>query len=161
MRTKLNKASYNKQGSTIFAIIFALIAILGIMSILTPPSVPEPEEPSQIINTRSNYSGYLSRVVIVTLTMIVILVVGLKMYQKNNKRGGKNSLGINILGRHYINNKQYLLKVLVEDKYLLLGVSESTINFITELEDSTDMGSSSDTSFGSIIDLETKEETKV
>jgi flagellar biogenesis protein FliO len=131
------------------------------MSILTPESAPVPEEPSQVINTRSDYSGYLFRVVMVTLTMIVGLVIGLRIYQKKMKLSGKNNLELSILGRHYINGKQYLLKVLVEDRYLLLGVSDSSINFITELEDPDDNDSTSDTSFGSILDLETKEETRV
>ena len=104
---------------------------MGFMSILTPESAPEPEEPSQIINTRSTYSGYLFRIIIVTLTLVVGLVVGLKIYQRKVHHNGKNNLDISMLGRHYINSKQYLLKVMVEDRYLLLGVSDSAINFIT------------------------------
>ncbi|MCF6238378.1 MAG: hypothetical protein L3J79_06150, partial [Candidatus Marinimicrobia bacterium] len=82
MRPRLTKTTYSKQGTAIFAVIFAMIAILGMMSILTPDKIEEPDEVSQVITTRSNYSGYLMRVVVVTLTMMVVLRVGLRIYRK-------------------------------------------------------------------------------
>ncbi len=158
MIPKRRKQIYNKQGTTLFAIIFALIAILGFVSILSPEPSKTPE-PAETFQTRSTYSGYLFRVVIVTLTMIVVLIVGLSVYKKQIKSKSKSNLTLNIIGRHYINDKQSLIKVHVEGKYLLLGVSETSINYITELErPGDDLEEQED--FGSILDLETRKETK-
>ncbi len=155
----LQKATYSKQTTKIFIIIFGLMAILGLISIMTPASSEAPAE-IEPLHTSSTYSGYLLRVVVVTFTMIVLLIVGLKVYSGQMKLKGKNNLRLNILGRHYLNQKQYLLKVNIEDRNLLLSVSESNINFITELESPAD-DETDEPSFGTILDLETNKETRV
>jgi len=157
----IKKATYSKQATTLFALIFALMAILGLVSIMSPNSADEIVTPSQTIPVTNTYTGYLLRVVVVTLTMIVLLIIALKIYQKQMKLKGKNNLVLNIQGRHYINEKQYLLKVNIEGKYLLLGVSESSINFISELDAPVDDPDSDTNSFGTILDLETNKATKI
>lgn len=115
---------------------------------------------SEVLQTRSTYSGYLLRIVIVTLALIVVILTGLRIYQKQIKLKGKNNLNVTMMGRHYINDKQYLLKVFIEDRNILLGVSDSAINFITELEAPADDVEDEDASFGTILDLETNKATK-
>ena len=160
MRPALKKGSYSKQGTTIFAIIFALMAILGLMSIMSPDTAEEASS-TETLHTPNTYTGYLLRVVVVTITMIVVLIVGLKIYNKQMKLKGKNSLNLNVMGRHYINDKQYLLKVNIEDRNLLLGVTESNISLITELESMVEDDDQEAASFGTILDLETNKETRV
>jgi len=161
MSPKLNKISQKKYGSTLFAIIFGMIAVLGFMSILSPtPDVVTPET-ADGFNSQGTYTGYLFKIVAVTLTMIVVLIVGLRIYKKQLSVTGTKNFSIHILGKHYINNKQYLLKVFVEDKYMLLGVSDSSINFISELDGPAEGSDGESKNFGTILDLETNQESKV
>lgn len=145
----------SKQANFLFIAIFAIIAVLGFVSILSPSSSSTVEAEDQPLQTRSTYSGYLFRVVAVTLAMVVFLIVGLRIYRKQIQLQGKNSINLDLLGRYYINDKQYLLKVAIDDRNLLLGVSENSINMITELDlGDDDQGES----FGRILDLETNQE---
>lgn len=148
------------QGTKIFVVIFALITILGFVSILSPDPKADPPAPAteQALQPSSTYSGYLFRVVAVTLLLIVFLVIGLRLYRKQILLKGKNSLNMNLLGRYYINDKQYLLKVSIDDRNLLLGVSDSSINLITELDMDEAEAEISDRPFGTILDLETNKE---
>ncbi len=160
MKPKLKKAVYSKQGTNLFAIIFALMAILGFISILSPEVAEQVPASEEAFSSRTIYSGYLLRVVIVTVTMIVILIVGLKFYKKRMKISGKDNLNMNVLGRHYISDKQYLLKVMIEDKYLLLGISESNISYLTQLAGPVDDPDEKTATFGTILDLETDKASK-
>ena len=154
------KTISGKQGRFLFLVIFALITILGFVSIISPdkPMTTPTENSEKTLDTRGTYSGYLFRVVAVTVALVVFLIVGLRIYRKQIQLHGKNSINMNMLGRYYINDKQYLLKVAIEDRNLLLGVSESSINLITELDlDDVDPDEPK-TPFGTILDLETKQE---
>ena len=150
----------NKRATAIFALLFALIAILGLVSIITPQPGTDTGDQEAPLKTRSTYSGYLFRVVAVTITLVVFLVVGLRVYRKQVMLRGKNSLSINLLGRYYINDRQYLLKVAIDDRNLLLGVSEGSISLITEL-DAEAAEAPEKRSFGRILDLENNKETQV
>ncbi len=166
MIPKTSKKTYNKKASNIFVVIFALMAILGMISTMSPDTVEGDMEPgsTESLQTRSTYSGYLLRIMVVTVTMVIILIVGLKIYNKQMRLKGKNNLSVTMLGRHYINDKQYLLKVFIEDRHLLLSVSDANINFLTELEapgDEEEEEAEKDQSFGTILDLETNKESKV
>ncbi len=160
MKASLTKATYSKQATTIFAVIFALMAILGFMSIMTPESGGDSGIATETLPIRTNYSGYLLRVVVVTVTMIVVLIFGLQIYKKQIKLKGKNNLTVNFQGRHYLNDKQYLLKLEIEGKQILLGVSETSINFLTELKPDEDMDETNP-SFGTVMDLETNKGQRV
>lgn len=166
MKPRLSKVTYNKQATTIFALLFAAMAIMGFVSILTPQGEPTSQalqvtaDAPQQVPMHNTYSGYLLRVVVVTLVMIVVLIMGLRLYNKQLKLKGKNNLDLIPLGKHYLNDKQYLLKVKVEDRNILLGVSETSINFITEL-DGDDDPEIDKPSFGTVLDLETNQETKL
>ncbi len=161
MKSSLKRQPAKKQGSTLFAIIFGIIAILGLMSILSPSPDAVTSDSVDGFGSRGTYTGYLFKVVAVTITMVIILIVGLRIYKKQLGVKGKNNLNLSVLGRHYINDKQYLLKVSVEDKYMLLGVSDSNINYITELSGPSDEDDDEQASFGTILDLETNEERPV
>ena len=49
---------------------------------------------------------------------------------------GNPAENIEVLGKHYINTKQHLLIIRIDKRKMVLGVSDSSINFLTELETS-------------------------
>ena len=151
------------QATTLFIILFALIAILGFTSILSPgdgdgADIQTVEGEPQLPTPSTAYSSYLMKVMAVTFLMIAALIVGLRVYRKQMHLRGKNNLKLNVLGKFYLNDKQYLMKVNIDDRDLLLGVSEQSINLITELSMDAEP---EDPSFGHILDLETKESRPV
>jgi len=151
----------SKQATYLFAMIFALIAIAGFVSLVSPGTPEAPAAGSETLPTNSKYSGYLFRVVAVTSALVVFLIVGLRIYRKQIQLSGKNNINLNLLGRYYLNDKQYLLKVTIDDRNLLLGVSDSSINLITELDLDRNDDSDEPTPFGRVLDLETNKETQV
>ncbi len=155
------KAVYSKQVTNVFALLFAIIAILGFISIFTPDHSENNATITENLKPQNTYSSYLLKVAVVTITMIVMLVLGLRVYKKQIRLKAKNSLVVDILGRHYISDKQYLLKVDVEDKYLLLGVSDTSINCLAELDKPKELDDEDGSSFGTVLDLETKKTVQV
>lgn len=155
------KAIYSKQVTNIFALIFAVIAILGFISIFSPDHSENDAPIAENLKPQNTYSSYLLKVVVVTITMIVMLVLGLRVYKKQTRLKAKNSLLVDVLGRHYINDKQYLLKIEVEDKYLLLGVSDTSINCLVELDKPKQLADEDESSFGTVLDLETNKAAQV
>lgn len=81
---------------------------------------------------RPNYPEMIVRVTILTLIASLMAYFFIKYYRKKIDPLGTAS-NIEILGKHYINSKQHLLLIRVEDRKLMLGVSDSSINYITEL----------------------------
>ena len=55
-------------------------------------------------------------------------------YYKNKIQPLNATANIEVLGKHYINTKQHLLIVRIDKRKMVLGVSDSSINFLTELE---------------------------
>jgi len=157
MSFTLKKSVYSKQSTLIFALIFAAIAILGFASLISPAASTKIAAPNEAVSSQGTYSGYLTRVVIVTFTMVVVLIIGLRIYKQQMVLKGKNNLAVTIMGRHYINDKQYLLKVNIESKNMLLGITESNITFLTELQHSE--AEADESSFGSVLDLKTNKES--
>ena len=77
-------------------------------------------------------TGYLFKVIFVTIFIIVVLIIGTKWYSKFNKMIGSPSF-IKILSKQHIGNKQFLMLIAVENKKILVGVTESSINHITDM----------------------------
>ncbi len=126
------------KGSPILALLFALITLMGVWSIFTPekPAL-DPEiqvssmEPQSL--TDPSYGEYLIRIGLVTVALIVILIVGGRILQRRGTRLGNADLGIRILGRRYVSQKHFFLKIVVEDRVLLLGAGDQGLQLITEL----------------------------
>lgn len=77
-------------------------------------------------------SGYLLKVILVTIFIIAILILGAKWFGKLNKFSG-NPAFIKILSKQNIGPKQFLLLIVLEKKKLLLGVTENSINHIADM----------------------------
>lgn len=122
----------SKGGNYALAALFGLIFLLGIWSVLSPEPtvVDDGDSPA---NSPSSYGGYLLRVMLITLALIAVLIVVARVAKKQNMLAQTTDLKMRILGKRYISPKQYFMKVMIDDRYLLLGVSEQSINLITEL----------------------------
>lgn len=110
-------------------------------------------------------TGYLLKVILVTIFIIGILIVGAKWYGKLNKFAGNPSF-IKILSKQSIGPKQYLLLIAIEKKKLLLGITENTINHIADMgeyneSDDVQYNTISDTtSFSSVLNYFRKDKNE-
>ncbi len=101
------------------------------------PALTEETLDSNTSITRPNYPEMIVRVTILTSIASLMAYFFIKYYRKKIDPLGTAS-NIEILGKHYINSKQHLLLIKVEDRKLMLGVSDSSINYITELSNKTE-----------------------
>ncbi len=86
-------------------------------------------------NTRPNYPTLIVRVTLLTAIAGLCTYVFVRYY-KNKIQPLNATANIEVLGKHYINTKQHLLIVRIDKRKMVLGVSDSSINFLTELEPS-------------------------
>ena len=82
---------------------------------------------------RPDYPTLIIRVTLLTAIAGLCTFIFVKYY-KNKIQPLNASANIEILGKHYINTKQHLLIVKIDKRKMVLGVSDSSINFLTELE---------------------------
>ncbi len=89
------------------------------------------------VPARPDLGGYLLKVVLVTLFIIVLIIVGARWYGKfTNFNPGSSQ--IRILAKHNVGPKQLLLMIRIERKKLLIGVTENSINLLSDLGESDD-----------------------
>ena len=88
-------------------------------------------------NTRPNYPTLIVRVTLLTAIAGLCTFVFVKYY-RNKIQPLNASANIEILGKHYINTKQHLLIVRIDKRKMVLGVSDNSINFLTELDSSNE-----------------------
>jgi len=86
-------------------------------------------------NSRPNYPTLIVRVTLLTAIAGLCTYVFVRYY-KNKIQPLNATANIEVLGKHYINTKQHLLIVRIDKRKMVLGVSDSSINFLTELEPS-------------------------
>ncbi|MDP8237473.1 MAG: flagellar biosynthetic protein FliO [Candidatus Hatepunaea meridiana] len=147
---KFRSQNAPKRGSLGVAMIFIAIAVIGVMLTISSPSKKqkssEIEKPSletvQPLETvqhnqikKSNYSSYLLRVILITAAIIAVILVGSRLYRKQMRLGDSNKVNISILGRQYISPKHSLIMVRVTGRRFLLGITDSSVNLISEFED--------------------------
>ena len=89
-------------------------------------------EPNENKN-RPDYPTLIIRVTLLTAIAGLCTFIFVKYY-KNKIQPLNASANIEILGKHYINTKQHLLIVKIDKRKMVLGVSDSSINFLTELD---------------------------
>jgi flagellar biogenesis protein FliO len=89
-------------------------------------SVQTSETPS------TSMTGYLLKVIFVTIFIIAVLIIGAKWFGKINKISGNTSF-IKILSRQHVGPKQFLMMVAVEKKKILIGVTENSINHVMDM----------------------------
>jgi len=133
-----------KRGSLGVALIFILIAIIGMILVYTKPdyqkskSAPVPEVESEQI--QKNYpkpalGSYLIRTVVVTGAIIVLIIIGAKVYRRRLKNDLPFRFQLKVVGRKYLSPKQYLTIIKTGQRHLLLGVTDNSIQLLTELQD--------------------------
>ena len=88
-------------------------------------------------NSRPNYPTLIVRVTLLTAIAGLCTYVFVKYY-RNKIQPLNSSANIEVLGKHYINTKQHLLIVRIDKRKMVLGVSDSSINFLTELDSSNE-----------------------
>jgi flagellar biogenesis protein FliO len=133
-----------KRGSLGVAFVFILIAIIGMILVYTRPdhkkskSAPAPEvESAQIQKSypKPALGSYLIRTVVVTGAIIVLIVIGAKVYRRRLKSDLPFRFQLKIVGRKYLSPKQYLAIIKTGQRHLLLGITDNSIQLLTELND--------------------------
>lgn len=140
--------SHSKPGRKSYglALVFMLIAVMGIlMTFSSLPQNAKSDQGSQPVSAEkgagttfdSNYPGFVLKTIIVTGAIIVLFVLGAKLYKKQQRSEIFDKIKIDIIGRKYIDAKHYLIMVSVQGRQLLLGVSDNSISLIAEYDDNT------------------------
>jgi flagellar biogenesis protein FliO len=88
-------------------------------------------------NSRPNYPALIVRVTLLTAIAGLCTYIFVRYY-KNKIQPLNATANIEVLGKHYINTKQHLLIVRIDKRKMVLGVSDSSINFLTELDSSNE-----------------------
>ena len=128
------------------AFVFVIIAIVGIVLLSssmqnfsqskkskeTPPVEKKVSEQSDY---SSNYSNFIIRTVSVTAAILVLIVVFSRWYKRRGRSDSTSRIDIQVMGRKYVGPKHYLMMVNVEGRNLLLGVTDGSINLITEYDE--------------------------
>ena len=86
------------------------------------------------VASKINLWGYFWKITFICLLMVAV-AFAISKYIGNNsfsKQNSQSSHHLNILYQQYLSSKQKIILVRAFDKYLLLGVSEQSINFLTE-----------------------------
>jgi len=142
--------------------IFVLIAVVGAVILVSslprksgngPPAVAEQALPPPVaqalpppvaqapsvreLQPKGSFFRFITRVVAVTGAIIVLCLLGAKWYRRRMRLGGSDRLQMAVKGRFYLGPKHSLVMIDVDDRRLLLGMTESSINLITELSTGT------------------------
>jgi len=126
------------------ALVFVLIAVMGF--VMTYSSLPQisksNEESSPVLEEKkvkktyeSSYPIFVIKTILMTGAIIVLFVLGAKLYRKRQKSEIFDRIKMDIVSRKYIDSKHYLVMVKVHGRMLLLGVSDNSVNLISEYED--------------------------
>lgn len=147
-QSKVNESSSPKR-SAVAALFFAMVMIMGMFWIFNDPpgtkydkpvtvSTSQDEEPKPI---QTNYGWYFFRMVAVIGFLIALFVVGVKYYKRKMTQTG-HYFDMRVLGKQYFSAKQYLLMVRVEDRKMLLGITDQSINLLKEFDKHEDYSES-------------------
>ena len=83
------------------------------------------------IQFKSNFAHYLLKTLGVTGFIVLIILVGFKWY-KNKLSIENNFFSMDVLGKQHLSPKQYLMMVKIDEKKLLLGVTDQSIQLVKE-----------------------------
>jgi flagellar biogenesis protein FliO len=133
-----------KRGSLGIAFVFILIAIVGMLLVYTNPGskkakpVPAAEAESgqtQQDNTKPTLGSYLIRTILVTGAIVVLIVIGAKVYRRRVQNDLPFQFQLKLIGRKYLGPKHYLAVIKTGQRHLLLGVTDNSIQLLTELNE--------------------------
>lgn len=134
--------SVSGKRSTGAALLFALVLIIGMMLIFNDPPGTKYDKSSQVIQSQNqkpkplqtHYGWYFFRMVAVTGFVITLFVFSVKYYKRKMAKTG-HYFDMRVLGKQYISAKQYLMMIRVEDRKMLLGVTDHSIHLIKEFDE--------------------------
>jgi len=145
MRQFHNPFSNSGKGSLGLAIIFIVIMLWGLYLLysseprkLNPPpinSTPVEQRESSDAANGIDFTASIIRTISVTGVIIIVILLMARWYRKKAGVGRTvTKLKIEVLGRHYLSAQHSLMMVKIADRKLLLGITDSAINLITEFE---------------------------
>ena len=158
----------NFKTTKINIFIFAVIMLLFLSALVFMADLDTREKSELELNNQKmenqqvsdmnefSFGSYLLKVALITGLIIFILIIGAKWYSKFTKQNQNNSK-IKILSRHSLGPKQFMLIVGVEQKKYLIGVTEQTINLLSDMGEWNEKNeefqyeSQQDSSFSSIL----------
>lgn len=126
-----------------YAVLIVFLLLTGMVFVLLSNSSPTPPQhtyhnqypDSTYVHKKSEFqmSSYMYRVAWGTLLILFVIFIGARFYRKyaNLSNDGPKS-NFRIISRKTIGPKQFLLLINVEGHKLLLGVSEQSINLISD-----------------------------
>jgi len=155
--------SATAKRSTGAALLFAIILIMGMLWIFNDPPGTEYDKPVTQTETsqnqlsdktpkpiQTNYGWYFFRMIAVTGFLITVIVVGARFYKRKMAQTGR-MFEMKVLGKQYISTKQYLMMIKVEDKKILLGITDQSINLLKEYDATDDESSDAEGDFENVL----------
>ncbi|MCF7886416.1 MAG: flagellar biosynthetic protein FliO [Candidatus Marinimicrobia bacterium] len=174
--------------SYIVALIFIFIAVIGIWltfsgsshnkpekteqqaKITTTDSTSKPSQPDQFNGDSTSFTGYnrksnnssgkIIKTIVIAVLFLVFLTIGLIIFKRKFNTSKISGMDMEVLGKRHFGQKQFIIMTRVENKKLLLGVTDHSINLIKdfgEIEEgnedyhSPDSEGKSESSFPKII----------
>jgi len=144
MIPKRNFQFQSGKKSYLIALIFILIAVMGLMMMFSSiqgisksdkVEQDTPEGQKAESSLKSSYTGFVIRVVLITIVLIILTFLGAKWYKRRSRSSISDRMKMDIISRRYIDSKHYLLMVRVDGRKILLGITDNSINRIAEYEE--------------------------
>lgn len=144
MIPKRNFQFESGKKSYLIALIFILIAVMGLMTMLSSiQGISKSDKVERHIlekqkvesSQKSSYTGFVLRIVLITVALIILTFLGAKWYRNRSRSDISDKMRMDIIGRRYIDSKHSLLMVRVNGRKILLGITDNSINRIAEYEE--------------------------
>lgn len=168
-----NERPSQRLKSSVLAVLFALIAVMGVVLTLskyggdTETETADPQRTDRVVtngretegkqtekmptgvaeeylNRNDHYSRGIVRTILLSAVFVVFLLVGFGIYRRRYRGGSTFGTRIDVIGKKYVGPKQYLMMIEVEDRRLLLGITDQSINFLYEFEAPEDVDQDKD-----------------
>ncbi len=135
-------------GSKLLALVFFVITLFGMVLIFAPKSAPDMTDntSSTAVSSPATFgsdhsqqksislTGYIWKVVLITAVILGLFWLLAKFYRQKMMSGISSGTRFTILGREYLSPNSSLVMVHVENRKLLLGITDAAVNLISEFE---------------------------
>ncbi|NOZ08265.1 MAG: flagellar biosynthetic protein FliO [FCB group bacterium] len=138
-------------GSKLLAIVFFAITLLGMIMIWKPDAkagsplpfstgISQTDSTVTALQPQPSFSltKYIWKVVFITAIIIGAFWLLARFYRQKMMPGTASDTRFTVLGREYLSPGSSLVMVMVENRKLLLGVTDSAVNLIGEFEPDTE-----------------------
>lgn len=132
-----------RRGSMGAALIFAMITVIGfIMALNYQPQMVKPKTTPNVAADslyqssahESTFSDALLNVTLVTIAILAIILIGARYYRRYQQQGSmQGSPRMKVLARHSVGTHQHILYMRVDNRKLLIGVTEHAVNLLSDL----------------------------